>query len=78
MANSGTIDPAGTHGGPVVATNASDDTLWNCTWTTVQELLEDKGVSWKVYTPSNVGVSGKFALADQVPDLGPEASMTRP
>ena len=24
-------------------------------------MLEDKGVSWKVYTPSNVGVSGKFA-----------------
>ena len=61
MANSGTIDPSGRHGGPVVATNASDDTLWNCTWTTVQELLEDKGVSWKVYTPSNVGVRGKFA-----------------
>ena len=61
MATSGTIDPSGTHGGPVVATNATEDTLWNCTWTTVQELLEDKGVSWKVYTPSNVGVSGKFA-----------------
>jgi phospholipase C len=61
MATSGTIDPSGTHGGPVVATNATDDTVWNCTWTTVQELLEDKGVSWKVYTPSNVGVSGKFA-----------------
>ena len=37
------------------------DTLWSCNWTTVQELLEDKGVSWKVYTPSNVGVSGRFA-----------------
>jgi phospholipase C len=61
MANSGTIDPSGQHGGPIVATSATDDTLWNCTWTTVQELLEDKGVSWKVYTPSNVGVSGKFA-----------------
>ncbi len=61
MANSGTIDPAGTHGGPVVATNDTDDTLWNCSWTTVQELLEDKGISWKVYTPSNAGVSGKYA-----------------
>ncbi len=61
MAASGTIDPAGTHGGPVVATSATDDTLWDCTWTTVQELLEDKGVSWKVYTPSNAGVSGKYA-----------------
>jgi phospholipase C len=61
MATSGTIDPAGKHGGPVVATNGSSDTLWNCSWTTVQELLEDKGVSWKVYTPSNAGVKGKFA-----------------
>jgi phospholipase C len=61
MATSGTIDPSGRHGGPVVATSPTDDTQWNCTWTTVQELLEDKGVSWKVYTPSNAGVRGKFA-----------------
>ena len=61
MATSGTIDPAGTHGGPVVATSATADSLWNCTWSTVQEVLEDKGVSWKVYTPSNAGVTGKFA-----------------
>ena len=61
MAISGTIDPAGRHGGPVVATNATDDTLWSCTWTTVQELLEDRGISWKVYTPSNANVSGRFA-----------------
>jgi len=61
MATSGTIDPSGRHGGPVVATNSSADTIWSCTWTTVQELLEDKGVSWKVYTPSNVGVSGRFS-----------------
>jgi phospholipase C len=61
MAMSGTIDPGGGHGGPVVATNPTDDTVWNCTWTTMQELLEDKGVSWKVYTPSNQGVSGKYS-----------------
>jgi phospholipase C len=61
MATSGTIDPSGRHGGPVVATSSSDDTQWNCTWPTMQELLEDKGVSWKVYTPSNVGVAGKYA-----------------
>ena len=61
MATSGTIDPDGKHGGPVVATNPTDNTMWNCTWTTIQELLEDKGVSWKVYTPSNAGVRGKYA-----------------
>ena len=52
--------------------------LWNCTWTTMQEVLEDKGVSWKVYTPSNVGVSGKYAALSAVPDLEPGASTTRP
>jgi len=60
MANSGTIDPAGTNGGPVTDTNATPDSVWNCTWTTMQEVLEDAGVSWKVYSPSNLGVSGKY------------------
>ncbi len=61
MATSGTIDPSGRHGGPVVATSPTADTQWNCTWTTVQELLEDAGVSWKVYTPSNLGVPARYA-----------------
>ena len=30
-------------------------------------------MSWKVYSPSNVGVTGKYALADPVPDLEPGA-----
>jgi len=61
MATSGTIDPSGKRGGPVVQTNPSSDTMWNCSWTTIQEVLEDKGVSWKVYSPSNAGVRGKYA-----------------
>jgi phospholipase C len=61
MANTGTIDPHGLQGGPVTDTNSTPDVLWSCTWTTVQELLEDKGVPWKVYHPSNLGVSGKYA-----------------
>ena len=61
MANSGTIDPAGLQGGPVTDTNVTPDFLWNCTWTTMQEVLEDAGVSWKVYSPSNAGVSGQYA-----------------
>jgi phospholipase C len=71
MANSGTIDPEGERGGPVVATNSSADTLWNCTWPTMQEVLEDAGVSWKVYSPSNVGVSGKYAALKNYPTFGP-------
>jgi phospholipase C len=71
MAQTGTIDPAGTHGGPVTATNFTPDTIWNCTWTTVQELLEDKGVSWKVYSPSNQGVGGKYAGLSSYPTWDP-------
>jgi phospholipase C len=51
MALSGTIDPAGSHGGPVLITNPSPDARFSVDWTTVPELLEDKGVSWKTYSP---------------------------
>jgi phospholipase C len=71
MANSGTIDPAGTNGGPVTDTNATPDFVWNCTWTTMQELLENAGVSWKVYSPSNAGVTGKYASLTQYPTWSP-------
>jgi phospholipase C len=71
MANSGTIDPAGKQGGPVTDTNATPDFVWNCSWTTIQELLQDAGVSWKVYSPSNAGVSGKYATLAQYPTWNP-------
>jgi phospholipase C len=51
MSISGTIDPAGTHGGPVLITNPSPDARFSVDWTTMPEVLEDAGVSWKVYTP---------------------------
>lgn len=71
MANSGSIDPSGKHGGPVVATNSTPDSMWNCTWPTMQEVLEDAGVSWKVYSPSNAGVSGKYAALANYPTFSP-------
>jgi phospholipase C len=58
MANTGTIDPAGTQGGPITFSTDSPDALWTCSWTTAQELLEDAGVSWKVYHPSDSGPLG--------------------
>jgi phospholipase C len=61
MSISGTIDPAGKHGGPITDTNGDPSVLWSCTWTTVQELLEDKGVPWKVYHPSNTNTTGRYA-----------------
>jgi len=52
MALSGTIDPAGAAGGPVIITNEDTDAIWSVHWDTMPEVLEDAGVSWKVYTPS--------------------------
>jgi phospholipase C len=71
MANSGTIDPAGTSGGPVTDTNETPDVMWNCTWTTMQEVLQDAGVSWKVYSPSNADLSGQYAPLAAYPTWDP-------
>jgi phospholipase C len=57
MQMSGTIDPAGKHGGPVTDTNVFPESKWTALWTSVPELLEDKGVSWKVYQPSNADLA---------------------
>ena len=50
MSVSATIDPAGSHGGPVLITNGSPDALWSVDWLTMPEALEDAGVSWKCYS----------------------------
>jgi phospholipase C len=71
MANSGTIDPVGAQGGPVTDTNATPDLVWNCTWPTIQEVLEDAGVSWKVYSPSNLGLGGRYASLIDYPTWDP-------
>jgi phospholipase C len=52
MALSGTIDPTGAAGGPVVITNGSPDAVYSVHWNTMPEVLEDAGVSWKVYNPT--------------------------
>ncbi|HUY61005.1 MAG TPA: alkaline phosphatase family protein, partial [Candidatus Dormibacteraeota bacterium] len=51
MALSGTIDPTGAAGGPVLITNGSSDAIGSVHWDTMPEVLEDAGVSWKVYSP---------------------------
>jgi phospholipase C len=55
MALSGSIDPSGTHGGPVLTTSPSPDIVFSAHWTSVPELLEDAGVSWKTYTTPGQG-----------------------
>jgi phospholipase C len=51
MAMSGTIDPAGHAGGPVIITNEDSHAIWSVHWDTMPEVLEDAGISWKVYNP---------------------------
>jgi phospholipase C len=51
MQMSGTLDPAGKAGGPVVVTNGSPSALFSVHWDTMPEVLEDAGVSWKYYNP---------------------------
>jgi phospholipase C len=51
MALSGTIDPAGRAGGPVIITNESTEAIYSAHWDTMPEVLEDAGISWKVYNP---------------------------
>ncbi len=48
---SGTIDPAGKQGGPVVATNLDASYRWTLSWETMPERLSEAGISWRVYNP---------------------------
>jgi phospholipase C len=51
MALSGTIDPSGENGGPVLVTQVQGrpQQYGTLTWTTMPEQLLDAGVTWKVY-----------------------------
>ena len=51
MQMSGTIDPAGHAGGPIVTTEDDPAALFSVHWPTMPEVLEDAGVSWKCYNP---------------------------
>jgi len=61
MANSGTIDPSGQAGGPITDTNATPAARWSCSWPTIQEVLQDAGISWKVYHPSTTDLPLAYA-----------------
>ena len=73
MANSGTIDPAGTHGGPVTDTNRRPTSCGTARGRRCRRCWRTQGVSWKVYSPSNAGVTGKYASLAQYPTLEPGA-----
>ncbi len=56
MAVSAWIDPAGTHGGPSLATDFNSAGLsGNYTWTTMPEQLQARGITWKSYTSPAAG-----------------------
>jgi len=58
---SGTIDPDGEHGGPLLYTPTTKPGAPQYSWTTYPEVLEEAGVSWKVYQDETVEVlSEKF------------------
>ncbi len=52
MQMSGTLDPAGAAGGPVLMTNQSPSALFSVHWDTMPEVLEDAGITWKHYNPA--------------------------
>jgi phospholipase C len=49
-AMSGTLDPAGQGGGPILSTSATRvERYGTLSWTTMPEQLQARGISWKVY-----------------------------
>jgi phospholipase C len=54
MQMTGTLDPSGARGGPVLVTNSNNDVEYSCSWDTMPEVLTDAGVTWKVYNPPGV------------------------
>ncbi|MBV9212558.1 MAG: phospholipase [Actinobacteria bacterium] len=62
---SGTLDPAGRNGGPILETYGSNrpQKFGSLSWTTMPEQLRALGVSWKVYTtPDNLSPEGDTPL----------------
>lgn len=71
MAQTGTINPSGGKGGPITETNGDPDLAWTCEWPTIQEVLEDAGISWKQYNPSNVDLLPKYQFLEASPMWNP-------
>jgi phospholipase C len=59
LAMTGTIDPDGLAGGPIITTPTADEApalVGSCSWETMFERLNDAGVSWKVYQQPGTSV----------------------
>jgi len=65
---SGTLDPSGGEGGPVLVTNSSSKFQGSATWTTLPERLQAAGISWKVYNAPGSGYLPTSPIAMAVTD----------
>jgi phospholipase C len=67
---SGTLDPGGEAGGPVLITESYPSAQGSATWSTMPEALSAAGVSWKMYNapgPEYLPTSGiAMALSDNI------------
>ena len=48
---SATNDPDGRGGGPIITTDELESAKWSVSWPTMPEVLDDYGISWRVYNP---------------------------
>jgi phospholipase C len=65
---SGTLDPAGVAGGPVVWTDPNASAQGSASWSTMPEALEDAGVSWKVYNAPGPEYQPTSGVAMEISD----------
>jgi phospholipase C len=59
----GSLGQDGSHGGPILTTYLTAEHMWTCSWTTMPEVLEDAGVSWKIYNPPGAEYQPSSSLA---------------
>ena len=60
MSLSGTVDPTGHAGGPGADHQPTPDAIYSVSWDTMPEVLEDAGISWKVYNPHGRDLAPAF------------------
>jgi phospholipase C len=65
---SGTLDPEGHAGGPVLITNQSPSAIGSASWRSMPEELEARGISWKVYNPPGLAYQPSSSLSIVISD----------
>jgi phospholipase C len=65
---SGTLDPSGAQGGPVVFTDPLPSAQGSASWSTMPEALQDAGISWKVYNAPGAEYQPSSGIAMAISD----------